>query len=50
MTLVSEGGGWRIEGPGSHRARVAYASLDGDRLVYTLQESGAQRKAVAARV
>jgi hypothetical protein len=34
MTLVPDGKGWRIEGPGKERAQVAYASLDGDRLVY----------------
>ena len=28
MTLVPSGDGWRIEGPDSHRARVAYATLD----------------------
>jgi hypothetical protein len=36
MTLVPAGGGWRIEGPDSHRARVAYATLDQGRLVYRL--------------
>ena len=34
MTLTPDGNGWRMEGPDSHRARVAYATLDGDRLVY----------------
>lgn len=32
MTLVPNGDGWKIQGPGSERARIAYASLDGDRL------------------
>ena len=50
MTLTPSGGGWRIEGPDSERARVAYATLDGDRLVYTLQGAGALRQSVAARV
>ena len=50
MTLTPSGGGWRIEGPDSDRARVAYAALDGDRLVYTLQDAGAQRQSIAARV
>jgi hypothetical protein len=36
MTLVANGGAWRIEGPESHRARVAYASLEDGRLVYSL--------------
>jgi peptidoglycan/xylan/chitin deacetylase (PgdA/CDA1 family) len=39
MRLVSEGGGWRIEGPGSSRARLAYAQLDGDQLVYEIDSS-----------
>lgn len=34
MTLTEESGGWRITGPDSHRARVAYAMLQGDRVVY----------------
>jgi len=37
MKLVSDGHNWRIEGTGSERARVAYARLDGDRLVYELE-------------
>ena len=36
MTLVASADGWRITGPDSHRARVAYATLVGDRLVYTV--------------
>ena len=30
----SDGQGWKIEGTGSGRAKIAYACLDGDRLVY----------------
>jgi hypothetical protein len=48
MTLRASGSGWRIEGPDSHRAQVAYATLDGDRLVYTLQGAGADRQPLAA--
>jgi hypothetical protein len=36
LTLVPEREGWRIEGEGSDRARIAYAELDGDALVYRL--------------
>ena len=36
MTLVSDGGGWRVKGPGSERARVAYAVVKGDSVVYEL--------------
>ena len=39
MTLVQDGGRWRIEGPGKERARIAYAELDGDELVYTVEPS-----------
>lgn len=39
MTLVPNGGSWRVEGPESHRARVAYATLEDDRLVYKLDEA-----------
>jgi hypothetical protein len=34
MKLVADGRGWRTEGPGSERARVAYACRENDRLVY----------------
>lgn len=37
MRLVPDGHKWRIEGPGSERARVAYATLDGDRIVYSVE-------------
>jgi hypothetical protein len=36
MKLVESSGQWRIEGPESDRARIAYATLDGDRIVYTV--------------
>jgi hypothetical protein len=35
MALVRTDAGWRVTGPASHRARVAFASVDGDRLVYS---------------
>ena len=44
MTLVADGNSWRVTGPGSERARVAYATLDGDRVVYSV--SSAVPKAV----
>jgi len=34
MTLVADGESWRVEGPGSERARIAYARHVGDRVVY----------------
>jgi len=36
MKLVADSAGWRIEGPGSERARLAYARLDGDQVVYEI--------------
>jgi hypothetical protein len=36
MRLVPDGDQWRIEGPDSERAQIAYASLEGDRVVYSL--------------
>jgi len=39
MALVRAGDSWRVEGPDCHRARVAYASLEGDRVVYALDRS-----------
>jgi hypothetical protein len=36
MELVRTNGEWRVEGPGSERARVAYASLAGDTVIYRL--------------
>ncbi len=38
MNLVFEDGQWRVEGPGKERARVAYATLAGDRVTYSLAE------------
>jgi hypothetical protein len=36
MMLVPHGHSWRIEGPGSDRARLAHATYDGGRVVYTV--------------
>jgi hypothetical protein len=36
MKLVQRGKDWEIEGPGREKARIAYAVLDGDRVVYEL--------------
>jgi len=41
MNLVPDGNGWRIEGPGKERAQLAYARLDGARLIYTREAFGA---------
>ena len=36
MKLVPCDKGWKIEGPGKERARIAYAVLEGGRMVYEL--------------
>jgi hypothetical protein len=42
MTLVQNGNDWRVEGLGSERARICYASEKEGQLVYTLQAGAAQ--------
>jgi hypothetical protein len=37
MQLVADGGSWRVVGPDSNRARVAYLTADGDRIAYELE-------------
>lgn len=37
MKLVQKDGHWEIEGPECNRARIAYATLNGERLVYTVE-------------
>ena len=39
MRLVKEGSSWQIDGPDKHRARIAYASLEAGRVVYTMDET-----------
>jgi hypothetical protein len=36
MKLVSSGGDWHIEGPGSERAKIAYAVVDGDKISFQI--------------
>jgi len=40
MRLVRQGDAWQIEGQGNERARIAWARLDGERLVYSLDQQG----------
>jgi len=42
MTLVENGNGWRIEGPGKEQALLAYASEENGHLIYTLQATSEQ--------
>lgn len=39
MRLVESNGRWRIEGPDSHRARVALATIENGRLVYKVSRT-----------
>jgi hypothetical protein len=39
MRLERRGDAWKIEGPGKERARIAYASLEGNQLVYRVESS-----------
>jgi hypothetical protein len=41
MRLVKSTTGWTIEGPNADRARVAYATIDGPRLKYSLAAASA---------
>jgi hypothetical protein len=41
LSLIQSGSDWRVVGPGSDRARVAYAQLDGNRVTYTMDRVAA---------
>jgi hypothetical protein len=41
MEIIEDENGLRIQGPGSERAQIAFASLEDDHLAFTLQLSGA---------
>ena len=43
MSLVHDSNGWTVTGPGSERASVAYAFLDGDRLAYRIVKPSPER-------
>jgi len=47
MRLVEAGEGWRIEGAGSERARIAYAAEKDGQLVLTVEGTGEQVDVVA---
>lgn len=48
MRLVSTPAGWVIGNPGDGRARIAYASLDGDRLVFEVENPSARTSDTSA--
>jgi hypothetical protein len=37
MNLVRVNNEWQVQGPESHRARIAYATLEGERIVYSVE-------------
>lgn len=41
LSLIRDGSGWRIEGPRSERARLAYARLEGDTVTYEIPTAAA---------
>jgi hypothetical protein len=45
--VVREGDTWRIEGPARDRARIAFARLDGERIVYQMETATINRAAGA---
>ena len=47
MKLVSTPDGWEIENSGDGRGRIAYASLDGDRIVYEVENLSAPKSSLA---
>lgn len=49
MRLVSEGSTWRIEGPGSERARLAFAVVEDGTVVYELAQSDEDRPEYATQ-
>ena len=51
MSLVEDGqGSWRIEGAGSSRARLAYAELSGDNIVYRIPDLVPEAKSVEVSI
>lgn len=50
MRLVQEGDSWRIEGPRKEHARLAYASLDGDSVRFTIGTSVASGNVAPAQL
>ena len=46
MKLVAQGHTWAIEGSGKEKARIAYAALDGDQVLYSIPEEATKESAV----
>jgi len=45
MKLIRDGSGWKVQGAGSGRARVAYATLSGNEVVYEVDPRPVQKQA-----
>jgi hypothetical protein len=50
MTIVPSGQDWTIEGPGAERARIAYACVDGEKVVFEFPAKGYSSAAVESLV
>jgi hypothetical protein len=48
MSIVPDGTGWRIEGPNRERARIAFANLVGDTLVFSFDDAAPVQEAILA--
>jgi hypothetical protein len=48
MQLLPDGDGWRIEGEGKGRARIAYATQDNGRLLLTVKETDREAPVASA--
>ena len=49
LEVVRKDDGWAIVGEGAERARLAFAELDGDRMVYRLADGRVMEPVAAAR-
>jgi hypothetical protein len=44
MTIVERNGDWRVEGPGSERAQVAFATIEDGELTYNFPSTPVSAK------
>ncbi len=49
LSLIQEGSDWRIRGPKRERARIAYASIEGEDLVYRIEGKRCSKAASGSR-
>jgi hypothetical protein len=48
MRVVRDGAGWRVDGAGKERARLAFARRDGERITYHLEDRAEHRPGLTA--